>query len=155
MSFRAGLLVVLVILPLVGCGGTIDPSTVKGAQTASPHNGATIALPNGVGFAEFVDEETKMVRGKPVSAVLVVYFLNDDKTAPLATLPTDVTVAIGAGDAVKTVPLSPTPGPKAGDEFSSARFASKVGPHMFMGARGEISGSLNGQSFTLKFNNAR
>ena len=155
MSFRVHVLVGLTIVALAGCGGDVDPSKVKGGVTPSPHNGATVALPDGEGFAEFLDEETKQVRGKTVSAALVVYFLNDDKTAPLATLPTDVSVSIGVGDSPQVIALSPAPGPKPSEPFSGCRFASPVGKYSFNMARGELSGTLNGKPFTIKFNNGR
>ena len=155
MSLRVHFWVGLTTFALVGCGGEIDPSKVKGGVTPSPHNGATVALPDGEGFAEFVDEQTKQVRGKTVSAALVVYFLSDDKTAPLATPPTDVSVSIGVGDSPKIIALPPAPGPKASDAFNSVRFASAVGKYSFTGARGELSGTRNGKPFTVKFNNGR
>ena len=115
-----------------------------------PHNGLLLPLPGDHGFVEILNEG-KIDRSQRKITV-AAYFLRPDKQSPLESLPTDVKVEI-EGTGGKTIPLSPAANPP--DPLSAARLVSAPGPYLLSQRNGEVSGTLNGERFTLGFDGGR
>ncbi len=146
-------LLVTILVGVSGCGGpAVDPTVAASATKPAPHNGMTLVLPNGKGFAELVNEDVAKTRGLRPNASLVVYFLGPDKTTPLSPPPSDVSITLG--DVATLIPLPATPSKKK-DAYSAARFATKVGPYNLGEQQGMLAGTLDGESFKLTFNAGR
>lgn len=140
----------LLLLPLAGCAGAGSSATMDATPAAGPHGGPLVALPAGSGFGEVVLESAGARSGQ---VQIVAYFLDPDLSAPLATPPEAVKVALDFPDGhAETVDLAPAPkGPGDG----GGRFASKAGAFDVDPPMGELSGTLDGRPFSGRFAGAR
>jgi hypothetical protein len=146
---RAGLFAIACLT--AGCAERGASSPVGPEIFRGPHGGVTIALPDGKGYAEVVNEGDG--RRARTNVAVVTYFLGPDKQSPMTPLPTNLKIKIGEGDTAKTVPL--TPSPKSGDPLSSSRLASANGPYAVFDQRCTLTGAVNGESFSLEFDGGR
>ena len=147
------LVLIAIVVGLGGCGGPAsDPTLAASATKPPPHNGMTLVLPNGKGFAELVNEDVAKMRGSRPNAALVVYFLGPDKSTPLSPPPSDVTIKLG--DGAESIPLPAAPSKKK-DASGAARFATKVGPYNLAEQQGTLAGTIGGEGFSLPFNAGR
>jgi hypothetical protein len=132
---------VLAVVACPGCGGGNMPAAVP----APPHGGEMFALPAEQGWVELRNEEEKGI-GKVRRGVIAAYFFKLDRQTPLAPPPTDVHVSLeGERGKAETVPL------KAGAARTPGRFASEEGVRLLSDLPGELSGTLGGAPFSVKF----
>ena len=136
---------------LAGCGESLPPQPERpaNATTVGPHDGVAFALPQGVGYAEFVNEPPPGDRDSAPTSV-VVYFLGPDAKSSLNPSPSEVKIRIdsrskrGQSMALKLMP-------KADDPAGSARFTSTPGPYRLDEVRGELIATLDGKPITVPF----
>ena len=148
LQFRTAILVLLATVGAAGCGGYAAPPA---APVPRPHGGTTLVLPEGLGYAELVNEpEVSGDRAKTPTS-LVVYFLAPDGGSALSPLPSEVkaSVELSLSRMKKQETLELASHPKSDDPVGSARFASMAGPYNLGVLRGEISGKLGTQTFKL------
>ncbi|APW64153.1 hypothetical protein [Paludisphaera borealis] len=89
--FLVGLIAVLSIAPLSGCGG--GPLSTSNPGQPPPHGGSLIHLPDGEGFVEVVKKEAGGAKAS-VDKEASFYFLKD-MTTPLSPAPAAGTITIG------------------------------------------------------------
>jgi hypothetical protein len=137
---------------LVGCWG--DRAEVPPPQFVNgPHGGLSYRLPDDRGYAEIINEPPISASGGTPQTAVVVYFLGTDARTPLESKPTGVKVELDLGRRRNTLPLSPSA--LAGDPSGSNRFVSKTGPYVIADARGLLTTTLDGKTFTLDFSTRR
>lgn len=110
-----GVLAALLAVVATGCGGASGPATSPDAparQGVGPHGGVAVALGD-AGFAELV------VEPGPSDSVLAAYFLQPDRTTPLAARPTSVVVEADAGSGPASLPLQPKTGTSPDNRFEA------------------------------------
>ncbi len=129
----------LAVVALVGCGQS-EPVL---PQSKAPHGGTVVALPDGLGNAEFVREE---VPGTPPQTKLFIYFIDSDGK-PIAAAPTDATLKLKER---RTTPVSfkPTSGadPATAGALASAPFAINGD------IAGELTATVGGKPVTVSVN---
>lgn len=148
--FFAGL-AVLFALGTAGCDRSVSPPPPpKDAAVAGPHDGVAYALPDGVGYAEVVNEPPVTDRAETPTSV-VVYFLASDAKAPLTPSPTDVKLQIDrARKGSETLALKAEP--KSG---GANRFASAPGPNDVQALHGRLTAKLGGKPINILISGAR
>jgi len=114
-------------------------------------------LPEGLGYAEFVNEPPATERGSDPPTALVVYFLQADGKSPLSPPPSEVKarVEVSGSRQVATQTLEMKPEPKSDDASGGVRFTSKPGPFQLGNIRGSLSGKAQGKAFKLEIAQGR
>jgi hypothetical protein len=133
---------------LVGCGEGLPPRPVSlSEQKIGPHQGVAYPLPNDLGYAEVVNEPEPETRGT-TSTALVIYFLDREAKATMATLPVEVTFQLAQTKGkFQAVPLKASP--KAEDPAGSGRFASELGPYRLAELRGDLTATISGKPIKI------
>jgi hypothetical protein len=138
---RKPLAVVITLLGagLAGCGGSPTlPPMPKDAPVVGPHQGTAFALPDGLGYAEVVNEPKADERDRKAPTALVIYFLGPDAKAPLATPPTELKLHGSTGrNTAQSIALKAEPKPD--DPAGAGRFITPRGPYQLEEFRGELT----------------
>ncbi|MDB5351679.1 MAG: hypothetical protein JWN86_2926 [Planctomycetota bacterium] len=133
---------------LCGCGGGLPESARKSLpSTPGTHGGTAFPLASDKGYVEVVIETVKATKADR-DVILAMYFLKPDLKSPLETTPTGVAASFAAPGQEAQIKATLDSRPKAKGD---GRFASEVGPYDFDEIHGEITGSLDGQAFTIPF----
>jgi hypothetical protein len=140
---------------LVGCGGSPNlPAMPKDAPTVGPHGGTAFALPDGMGYAEVVNDPPPGERDRSAPTSLVVYFLQPDAKTALSTPPTEVKVQGGTGrNTAQSVALKAEP--KADDPAGASRFATPRGAYQLDEFRGELTAKAGSTPVKITIAGAR
>jgi hypothetical protein len=135
-----------------GCSGSGPTSAAPGARPG-PHRGVLIALPGDKGYAEVVNSNSARTkaRGKARPPVQVlVYFLNPGLDAPSTASASGVSVTLTQiTDKPESIALQAAADAK--DSLGKLRFESKPGLFYLANATGELSATLDGESFKAPF----
>lgn len=131
-----------------GCGATrTEPDRkINSAAANGPHGGPALPLPDDKGFAEIVVERGAKKRDP---SRLAVYFLSSDLKTPLKPLPVDVRATLVSNEGESSVAFTAEPKPK--DPAGPGRFCSAVGAYDADEYTGELTATLDGQSFSRPF----
>lgn len=133
----------LAVLFFSGCGGGGASSEPPGGtlrQDYGPHGGVAVPLGDR-GYAEIVVDTQGGSQTK-----LVAHFLSTDRKSPLATTPTNVAANLQLPTGENSSVTFTTQG-----DPSAQRFVSAPGVFDFDELRGEISATLDGETFTAPF----
>lgn len=140
---------------LLGCGGKPAlPPMPKDTPTVGPHQGTAYALPDGLGYAEVVNEPSASERDRAAPTAIVIYFLGPDAKAALTPAPTDVKFQVASGRG-KGQAVSLSAGPKSDDPAGASRFASPTGPYQLEDLHGELTAKAGGKPAKIPIAGAR
>jgi hypothetical protein len=160
MRFGYCAVAVNLVLLFSGCDST--QTTIAVSAPTAPHHGTMIALADGKGFVELLNEPEVSDRRNPEPTSIVAYFLQVDGKTPLDPAPADVAFAIdtsvgktGRGKQAPGDRIPLTAQPKSEDPLGAGRFASKPGPYNLDSTRGILTAKIGGQEVSSVFTGSR
>ena len=153
MRHRLATALLLLAAPLSGCGPALPepPPSTADAPKPGPHGGTALALPEGAGYVEVINEPTPQDRSRGATTAIVAYFLAADLQAAVAAAPANVKVV----DRTSRTSIALKPEAKAGDPAGAGRFASAVGAYNLAEIHGELSGTIAGKPFSFDLGGIR
>jgi hypothetical protein len=130
--------VLALFLAALLAGGCSSPPPPPGVLERGPHRGILRPLPSNYGYVEIVTQVDATKSSKNPKSRLIVYFLENDRTSPLKTAPSEVSMDVIWPDSTprQTITLDPKP--------------TSVDPVNFMSEPGNYDVALSG-TLTAKF----
>jgi hypothetical protein len=110
-------------------------------------------LPDGLGYAELVNDPKADERERTAPTALVVYFLKPDAKTSASPPPTEVKFQANLGRKMQTIELKPAP--KSDDPAGEGRFASQPGPYRLEELRGDLTAKAGTTPVKLSISGAR